>query len=108
MMPQQWVFGGICRETKEAFVVAVEDRSCLTLMNAIWDNIKEGTTIYSARERCYSHSIAPADDCWKGYPTKELLASGYEHFKVNHTYNFVDPSSGAHTQNIQRVWGSGK
>lgn len=29
---------------------------------------------------------------------------GFKHLKVNHTYNFVDPDTGAHTQNIERNW----
>lgn len=32
VLPQQWVFGGICRETKEVFIVAVPDRTAATLM----------------------------------------------------------------------------
>jgi len=52
-LPQQWIFGGLCRETKECFLVQVPDRTMSTLLNAILLNIKKGTTIYS--------------DCWRAY-----------------------------------------
>ncbi|KAF0751682.1 DDE Tnp IS1595 domain-containing protein [Aphis craccivora] len=32
ILPQQWVLGGICRETKEYFIVCVPDRSEKTLL----------------------------------------------------------------------------
>ena len=85
-LPQQWVFGGICRETKEVFLERVPDRygppticqspvlffsprSAFTLMNAIWDHILPETTIMS--------------DCWKGYSTKELESTGYRTTQTN-------------------------
>ncbi|KAL4147831.1 hypothetical protein QTP88_002170 [Uroleucon formosanum] len=72
VLPQQWIFGGICRETKEVFLVEVSDRSY----------------------------------CWRAY--NAILDNGYEHFTVNHSSNFVDPSTHAHTQGIERLWGSAK
>ena len=48
-----WVFGGICRETGEAFLVTVERRDSATLFSAICHNIAEGTWIIS--------------DCWPAY-----------------------------------------
>ncbi|KAF0768981.1 dual specificity protein phosphatase CDC14B-like [Aphis craccivora] len=30
------------------------------------------------------------------------------HMQANHKYNFVDPDTGAHTQNIERLWRSTK
>lgn len=41
-------------------------------------------------------------DCFKAYGC--LQSEGYKHATVNHLYNFVDPDSGAHTQNIERAW----
>lgn len=94
VLPQQWIFGGICRETKECFLIEVPDRNAPTLLTAIKENIAEGTIIYS--------------DSWKAYKTQELERAGFEHFKVNHRYNFVDPETGAHTQTVERMWGSAK
>ncbi|KAL3108898.1 hypothetical protein niasHT_011448 [Heterodera trifolii] len=39
VLPEQWVFGGICRETKECFMVDVEDRTSATLLAIIEDRI---------------------------------------------------------------------
>jgi len=94
VLPPRWIFGGLCRESKECFLVEVPDRSAKTLLACIKDHIVPGSTIIS--------------DCWKGYKSAELEAAGYEHLRVNHTYNFIDPDSGAHTQHVERMWGSAK
>jgi hypothetical protein len=75
VLPQQWIFGGICRETTECFLVEIKDRSASTLLQTIKDNINQGTTIYS--------------DCWSGYKTDELQNAGFQHLTVNHIYNFT-------------------
>jgi len=87
VLPQQWIFGGICRETKETFLEEVPDRSSATLMSKIHQNIEKGTKIYS--------------DCLRAY--NPVQDNGYQHFTVNHSYNFVDLSTHAHTQNIERL-----
>lgn len=94
VLPQVWIFGGICREMRQCFLVQVPDRSAATLMDAIREHIKPGTIIYS--------------DSWRGYKTKELENAGFNHFKVNYRYNFVDPETGTHTQTVERMWGSAK
>jgi len=40
-------------------------------------------------------------DCWRAY---DCLSSDFVHQTVNHSVHFVDPDSGAHTQNIERLW----
>ena len=79
VLPQQWVLGGICRETCECFMETVPDRSVATLLPIITDE-------------------------WRAY--SRLAATGFAHLTVNHKYNFVDRQSGAHMQNIERAWRS--
>ena len=84
----QWVFGGICRQTKDFFLVPVASRDSATLVAIIRDRIQPNTTIIS--------------DCWKAY--KCLKDEAFQHLTVNHSMNFVDPITGAHTQNIESHW----
>ncbi|XP_059168853.1 male abnormal protein mab-31-like [Physella acuta] len=93
LMPQN-VFGGLCRETKECFLIVIPDCSVKTLMAAIVENVADESTISS--------------DCWKAYETIELRDAGYEHFINNHKYNFVDPDSRCHSQTVDELWGSAK
>jgi len=84
-----WVFGGIDRSSKEIFLIPVKRRNTRTLMKLIKRHIRPGTTIMS--------------DCWAAYRklgTEEM----FTHMTVNHSINFVDPDTGAHTQNIERSW----
>ena len=84
----QWVFGGICRETKACFLVPVERRDRDTLLPIIRAQILPGTRVLS--------------DLWKSYDC--LQNEGYQHLTVNHSLNFVDPDTGAHTQGIENTW----
>jgi transposase-like protein len=95
VFPPQWIFGGVCRESRECFLVAVPDRSAKTLLKCIKEYIAPGSIVIS--------------DCWRGYKTKELDEAGYEHFKVNHSYNFLHPDDPeVHTQCVERMRGSAK
>lgn len=95
VLPQQWVFGGICRETGQGFMYAVPDRSAATLMPIIMQSILPGTNIISDQWQAYN-GIATA------------VGMGYTHETVNHSVNFVDPHTGANTQRIERTWKSAK
>ena len=70
------------------FVVLVDKRDSATLIPIITSKVFEGSTIIS--------------DCWKSYDC--LSQHDFEHLKVNHKYNFVDPETLAHTQNIENLW----
>ena len=50
------------------------------------------------------HSIGTTiiSDCWRSYDC--LNEEDFEHLTVNHSLNFVDPETGAHTQNIESLW----
>lgn len=93
--PQQWVFGGICREDKQCFLYAVPDRTAETLLSVIRECINPGTTIIS--------------DKWSAYKEiKEIPGMNFTHLTVNHSENFVDPATGAHTQRIESLWATAK
>ena len=77
-----WVFGGTKRITGQSFLVEVEKRDAATLLPIISQYIRPGSVVYSDEWRAYS----------------QLGGQGYDHHTVNHSRNFVDPSTGAHTQ----------
>ena len=88
VLPQQWVFGGWCRETKESFMYTVPDRSAPTLLPIIQNAIRPGTTIMS--------------DLWRAYGgIGAIQGMGFDHLTVNHSVNFVDPITGAQTRRAE-------
>jgi transposase-like protein len=90
---QSWVFGGICRETNESFVIPVSDRKGATLWPIIVRKIAPGTVILSDEARVYKNLHSSA-------------RGGYSHFQVNHSLHFVDPDDpNVHTQKVERLWG---
>ena len=86
----QWFFGGVERGTSNCFLVPVERRNSATLLPLIRNHIHPGTTIIS--------------DCWSAYGGIEAMGELYEHFTVNHSQNFIDPTTGAHTNTIEGTW----
>ena len=59
-----------------------------TLLLIIRTHISPGTRVMS--------------DMWKAYDC--LKDEGYTHLTVNHSLNFVDPDTGAHTQRNENTW----
>lgn len=83
-----WVFGGVCSQTKFGFYQVVERRDAATLLPIIEENVEKESEVTT--------------DHWRAYNAIGTL--GYTHKKVNHSQNFVDPVTGAHTQNIESMW----
>lgn len=92
---QQWVLGGICRETKECFLYAVDDRSEETLLPIITDAVLPGTTIVTDMWRAYNGIV-------------NITGRHFAHLQVNHTQNFVDPLTGACTNTVESMWNAAK
>ncbi|XP_022161700.1 uncharacterized protein LOC111027609 [Myzus persicae] len=84
----QWIFGGIEQESGLCFLVPVERRDKVTLLSLIKDWILPGTCIIS--------------DCWKAYDCLE--EEGFRHLTVNHSIQFVNLDTGAHTNNVEGMW----
>ncbi|WKX95085.1 hypothetical protein Q1695_011943 [Nippostrongylus brasiliensis] len=86
----QWLFGGIEVGSGRAFLKLVRRRDAQTLERIICRHILPGTTI--------------ASDSWRAYNNLTRLLMLYSHLIVNHRINFVNPTTGAHTQNIESCW----
>lgn len=96
--PQVWVFGMYERpadpsQKGRCLFVVVPKRDARTLLSVINQYIASGTCIFS--------------DCWRAYNQIPML-NNYEHRTVNHTYHFVNPGDGTHTNSIESVWNSAK
>ena len=83
-----WVFGGVERGSMRSFLVPVEKRDERTLLDLIKKWIHPNSTIIS--------------DCLSSYGKLEEL--GYKHLTVNHSVNYKDPYTGAHTNTIESYW----
>ena len=87
-----WIFGLIQRDTGKVALFIVNNRSAAELIPHIQNIVLPGTTIIS--------------DQWAAYNSLNTL--GYVHLTVNHSENFVDPATGAHTQTIESFWSHSK
>ena len=93
MKESGWVLGGVERpstpnEKAKIFLVSVPDRSQHTLEEMIKQWVEKGSIIIT--------------DCLRSYNHLDTL--GYHHFTVNHSKNFVNPETKAHTQRIEGLW----
>ena len=80
-----WVFGGIERDSKDAFMVEVPNRTAATLLPIIQRYVRPGSIVMS--------------DEWKAYC---MISSSLNmsHQTVNHSIQFVDPNTGCpHSRN---------
>lgn len=85
-----WVVGGVERTLeRKIFIVPVENRNSETLQAIINTHVNPGSTIIT--------------DLWKGYNSISEY-NEYEHLTVNHSKNFKDPVTGAHSNTIEGTW----
>ena len=68
----------------------VQRRNAATLLPIIQAHVAPGTIVHS--------------DQWAAYNRVGSLPNVSGHDVVNHTYHFVDPTTGVHTQNVESYW----
>ncbi|XP_033945936.1 uncharacterized protein [Pseudochaenichthys georgianus] len=92
---RKWVFGmlGIRGKRRRPILRLVKQRSRRHLIPLVTKYVRQGTTVIT--------------DMWRAYTTA-IAESGFVHFSVNHSRSFVNPDTGAHTQNIERAWSTYK
>ena len=85
-----WVIGGVERGSSSCFmkVLPLNKRDAATMIPIIQQHVAPGTTIIT--------------DCWRAY--NRLSSLGYIHLTVNHSRQFVDPVTGAHTNGVEGTW----
>ncbi|KAK1931730.1 COP9 signalosome complex subunit 4 [Phytophthora citrophthora] len=85
-----WLFGGVDRTTNRRFgVVTFGDRTKPTLSGLVKKYIKAGF---------------PPMCRWTLANNRYLEGMDYEHMWVNHSENYVDQETGAHTNRIEGAW----
>lgn len=83
----KWVVG-IYSSSQNVRFFRVRNRKKETLMSLITKYVAPGSVISTDEFTSY----------------KALSSLGYVHQTVNHSKNYVDPETGAHTQGIERAW----
>lgn len=92
IIPQVWVLGMVDVTTKRGVVVYIRNRSREVILDTITQYVLPGTEIWT--------------DCWRAYDSLHILGgvSPYTHKSVNHSRNFVDPTTGVNTNRIEGYW----
>ena len=91
-MSEQWVFGMVDTSQTPALgvMVTVQRRDAATLLPIIQQHIRPGSIVWS--------------DEWAAYRRLQQLTPVAQHSTVNHSIQFVNPTTGVHTQNIESYW----
>ena len=89
----KWVFGMVQRDSLDC------------ILKQVPPNRKREDLLPIIQKHCVDGTIFDSD-CWKAYCKldEHLELRDCEHFTVNHSQNYVDPKTGAHTQTIEGLW----
>ena len=91
---EKWTFGLTERDSLDCVLIQVpSSRNRSTLLPIINAHCLEGTLFCSDGWRSYNKLADHLD-------LEDVL-----HYPVNHSKNYVDPETGAHTQTIEGLWG---
>ncbi|RWS00147.1 hypothetical protein B4U79_05019, partial [Dinothrombium tinctorium] len=92
-----WVLGGICRQTRECFVIPVQRQDAEETNGT--ERRNEGNP-HSLIQQYVEPGSEICTDVWGAYGKIPQLPQGYTHYTVNHSSNFVNPDNpNVHTQN---------
>lgn len=95
-----WVFGLFDRESGNVYLERVDRRNSETLIPIIKRMVKKRSMIFTDEWRAYRSLpklFVRSRDGSRRY-------NRFTHMTVNHSRNFVNRQTGAHTQNIERTW----
>ena len=90
---QVWVFGMVDTSfiPSKGYCQIVQNRTRATLTGVMNRVLNANSTVHS--------------DMWRAYNNlPHYVPAVVHHDTVNHRYNFVNPATGAHTQNVESYW----
>jgi len=95
-----WVFGLFDRESGNVYLERVDKRNSETLIPIIKKIVKKRSIINTDEWRAYRS----LQKIFVRSPDGNRRCNRFTHMTVNHSRNFVNRQTGAHTQNIERTW----
>ena len=93
-----WVFGGV--------EVGVQNPKCF--LEVCPGNRRDAASLLPLVQKWVAPGSRVVSDMWPAYGGVAQIPGGYQHLTVNHSIHFVDPVTGAHTNNAEGQWSNVK